>query len=520
MDKIDDELNRIMNEPCSKQEMDKAIRQFEVSEMQSRETMQGRAQDLASNWALAGDLEFSERCLEKAKSLTPDKILETAQRWLQPNARTLYTLSPESQPSASVSQSQASQRSPIIKRRLSNGWTALFLPENRLPFVHVQAVFHGGLLTETSANNGISGLFARSWMKGSKRRSGEQIAEELESMGASLSPYAGSNSVGLSMEVLATDLEAGLDLFWDTLMEPAFPESEVNRERQIQINQALSRKDQILQVGMDAFRVAMFGAHPYSMNRLGDEKSLSQVTSEDLKNYHQNHIVGAPATLAVFGSMDPDQTLEELDRRVASLPASDLVHPFQEIADPIFPNQHQRAHAPWDKSQAACILGFPGAKIDSEDRWALGLLDAACSDMGSRIFLKIRDELGLAYYCGATNLLGLAPGYFAFYVGTAKESLARVEEELWNEITRLSTTPFSEEELARIKAKVIGQIKIGRQSLEDEALASALDELYGLGFDNRDRDLEKFQAITPQEIQDVAARYLVRDRSVMTLISA
>jgi zinc protease len=165
-------------------------------------------------------------------------------------------------------------------------------------------------------------------------------------------------------------------------------------------------------------------------------------------------------------------------------------------------------------------LGFPGATIHSEDRWALGLLDAACSDMGSRIFLKIRDELGLAYYCGATNLLGRSPGYFAFYVGCAKESLARVEEELWGEITKLTASPLAVDELDRIKAKIIGQMKISRQSLDDEALSASLDELYGLGFANRERDIERYQSVTSKEIQEIAAKYFKRDTSVVATISA
>ena len=520
LDCIEKEMARALSHPCSEEEFRKVIRQFEVSELQSRETMQGRAQDLASNWALAGDLDFSERCLEKAKSLTPEKILSVAQQWLVPNGRTLYTLAPEQTSEEKPRVRSILKRESIKKRTLPNGWTALFLPERRLPFVNIQSVFLGGLLSESASNNGISSLLARTWMKGDKHRTGEEIAESLESMGASLSPYAGSNSVGLGLEILESDLQPGLDLYWDTLLNPTFPESEVARERQIQLNQIQSRKDQILQMGMDAFRVSMFGSHPYSMNRVGTDASVSSIQPSDLRNYHRDHVLSQPATLAVFGSVDPDRAMEWLDRKTQNLQkVSNELIPADPPA-PNFPTTAQRVHVPWDKSQAACILGFPGATIHSEDRWALGLLDAACSDMGSRIFLKIRDELGLAYYCGATNLLGRSPGYFAFYVGCAKESLARVEEELWGEITKLTASPLAVDELDRIKAKIIGQMKISRQSLDDEALSASLDELYGLGFANRERDIERYQSVTSKEIQEIAAKYFKRDTSVVATISA
>jgi zinc protease len=71
------------------------------------------------------------------------------------------------------------------------------------------------------------------------------------------------------------------------------------------------------------------------------------------------------------------------------------------------------------------LVGFPGLTIKDPDRYALELLQEGCSDLGSRLFLRVREKLGLAYYVGAQNFLGLVPGYFAFYVGTAPEKLAK-----------------------------------------------------------------------------------------------
>src|SRR5208283_5455867 len=79
-----------------------------------------------------------------------------------------------------------------------------------------------------------------------------------------------------------------------------------------------------------------------------------------------------------------------------------------------------------DKKQAVIVIGFPGAGLDEPDRYALELLQEGCSDLGSRLFLRIRENLGLAYYVGAQNFVGLLPGYFAFYVGTAPDKLGQV----------------------------------------------------------------------------------------------
>ena len=100
-----------------------------------------------------------------------------------------------------------------------------------------------------------------------------------------------------------------------------------------------------------------------------------------------------------------------------------------------------------------------------DDRYPLELIQESCSDLGSRLFLRIREQLGLAYYVGAQNFAGLVPGYFAFYTGTEPSKVGLVEKELFKEIELLRNEGLTAEELKRAKAKIIGQKKIARQDL-------------------------------------------------------
>ncbi len=127
-----------------------------------------------------------------------------------------------------------------------------------------------------------------------------------------------------------------------------------------------------------------------------------------------------------------------------------------------------------DKKQAVLVIGFPGTTLADDDRYALDLLQECCSDLGSRLFLRIREQLGLAYYVGAQNFAGLVPGYFAFYTGTEPTKVALVEKELLAEAELLRTEGLTAEELKRAKAKIIGQKKIARADLGNLASTSAL----------------------------------------------
>src|SRR6185503_13504319 len=160
-------------------------------------------------------------------------------------------------------------------------------------------------------------------------------------------------------------------------------------------------------------------------------------------------------------------------------------------------------------------MGFPGGTLAHPDHYALELLQEACSDLGSRLFLAIRERLGLAYYVGAQNFSGLLPGYFAFYVGTDPAKAGLVEEELFRQAAELRDEGLTEAELKRAKAKVIGQKKIARQDLGASAAAVALDELYGLGYQHSDKEDALYEAVTLHEIQRVARQYLRTEASVV-----
>jgi zinc protease len=154
-----------------------------------------------------------------------------------------------------------------------------------------------------------------------------------------------------------------------------------------------------------------------------------------------------------------------------------------------------------------------------EDRYALELLQEACSDLGSRLFLRIREKLGLAYYVGARNFAGLAPGYFAFYVGTAPEKAELVEAELLSEAAKLRAEGLTAEELSRAKAKVIGQKKIARQDLGSLCLANALDELYGLGYDHSQAEEKLIEAVSLDQVRAAAEQYLRPETAVLVCMA-
>src|SRR5207249_2395914 len=171
-----------------------------------------------------------------------------------------------------------------------------------------------------------------------------------------------------------------------------------------------------------------------------------------------------------------------------------------------------------EKAQGVIMVGYRGADMFSPDRYALELIDEASSDLGSRFFIRIREQMGLAYYVGASQMQGLVPGLFLFYLGTDPQKIERVKTALLDEINRLAAEGLTQVELGRAKKKLLGQMQIANQSNDSFGYMAALDELYGLGFDHYKTLEHDVEGITVEDIRRVAAKYFQNQPYVLALV--
>jgi zinc protease len=379
-----------------------------------------------------------------------------------------------------------------------------------LPFVDFRAGLLGGVLAETTAQSGITQLMARSLIKGTRNRDAETLMREIESLGGQLDTYAANNTFGVNAEVLSEDFDTGLALLSEVLMQPSFPEDAVEREREIQLASIRDQRDHLLRSAIHRMRRQLFGETGYGLHSLGEMESVTRLSLAQLRECHARLASPDNCVLAIFGDIKLEQVRGAVEKSLGAWtpnPDAPRLAQIQAVTPPV-PALPVHVAEPRDKKQAVLVMGFPGTTFDAVDRCALELLQEACSDLGSRLFLRIREQLGLAYYVGAQHMPGLVPGYFAFYCGTAPDKVAQVETELLREIATLRTDGLTEDELKRAKAKLVGGRKISRQELGSFASMTALDELYALGYDHYTREDAEYEAVTPDTVRDAANRYL------------
>ena len=509
------EIERMKREPVSEAELGKAVKQFVAATLATRKTMQGQAQDLGGSWLAAGDLNFSARYLAAVKRIRPADLQRVASLYLTDANRTQYALLPEGTRAAVVESADVFTPHPITKFTLPNGLSLLVKEDHRLPFVEFRAVFRGGVLSETPATNGVTLLTAKMLLQGTATRSAEQLASEIESLGGSVDSYGGNNSLGVNLEVMSNDFAAGLGILADVILNPVFPAPAFERERDVQLASIRAQKDHLLQRAGRLMRQGLFNDNGYGLDVNGTETSVTGLSAASLAPVHATLCIPNNCVLAVFGDVDTAAVVAAVEQAFGAWKPG---LPVRETESPAPLREVRRVGEEADKKQAVLVIGFPGVTLYNPDRYALELIQEACSDLGSRLFTRIRENLGLAYYVGAQHFPGLIPGYIAFYAGTEPEKARQVEEEMLKEARTLCESGLTAEELQRAKAKIIGQKKIARQDLGSWAATAALDELYGLGFDHSDGDDARFESLTLEQVAAAARKHLDAAAMVVSVV--
>ena len=515
------EITRLRTTPVSDAEVLRARRLFLAEQIGSLTTMRGQATDLGSNWHSSHSPEFTRTYLAAIDQVSPSDIFRVAQSYLIPDGLTVVSLDPVKEVLPTGGDSLASitrHAAPEVQRhRFSNGLILLVREDPRLPTVSIHASLRGGLLAENEATNGIGRLMARTLLKGTPARSSHEIADLIENGGGSLSAESGGSSFGISAQVLTPEWPDALNLLAEVLQQPTFPADEIERERTRQLAGLRQEEDHPSFIAFRDLKRAAYGSHPLSLNRNGTSGSVATLTREFLTNLHQSILQTGNLVLSVFGDVSFGAVRDAVEQAFASLPNGPLIEHAAGLPVPAW--QPQTLTIPSSKRQAFLVAAFPTVELRHPDRLALDLIDEACSDMASRFFERIREQHGLAYSVGTTQVIGMAPGLFAFYLSTSPEQLEFAQKELLSEITKLAADGLTAEELDRARRTWMGKQAMQQQSNAGLAQQSSLNELYGLGFDHDQRILERVRSLPQADVNTIAARYFQQVEPIIVQVT-
>jgi zinc protease len=500
-----DQVNQLVSHGVSGDEVRKAGRMALASQLESLITMNGQAADLGSNWILANNLRFTSEYMRRLSTVTPDDVTRVAERYLVDSGLNVIEVGAERErPAVRVEALVVKNRMQCFE--LDNGLRVSVEEDRRLPLVSLSIAFQAGLLAENAANTGITSLLAASLFKGSERRSANELDNILESLGGSAGAGSGNNSFYVNAGVMSPDVARAFDVVGDVICAPVFPDDAIVREQQAQIAALDEEIQRPMGAALVAARKAMFSTHPYGRTRLGEPETVSGINADILKSFHARYAAAGNGALSICGSLETEQAKDLAEEFFGGLePGSRAFDSFEQIQ---WPDGVQSFTERREKQQGVVIIALPGIDLFSPDRAALNIVEEVLGGMDGRLFMRIREELGLAYYTGTTELTGLAGGMLIFYAGTRPDAVDKVEEELLGELKKFVIEGVSDDELERAKRVYSGKHSIAKQSHGARAQGAALNLLYGLEVNHDEKLLKEVNSLKRQEVDAAAEKYL------------
>ncbi len=548
------ETFRLREERVSPAELAKAKLNIEAEAIYDKETVQGLAHKLAFYEALAGDVAFEGEFLARVNAVTREDVREVARRILTPERLSVAMLVPEAAAQAltpeAVRAASEKPRPPSRRARTSaktiarpgpaaasrvpdqprasvpdrpatlsvlpNGLRIIVKESHAVPVVAIRAALLGGLLIEDRRSNGISDLMANMLTKGTRRRTAEDIAEEIERIAGSISGSSGRNSLGVEVEVLSRHFRRAVDLLADVTLAPAFDARELAKQRADTLAAIARREDDLAGFAVDAFAATLYERHPYRLTTLGTPASVKRITRADLRRAWARLCVPANLVISVVGDVSGKEAVAALRRAFGSMRPRAFQRP--RLPRETGPRAPKRLEIHRDKEQAHLLLGFLGTTLGDRDKYAIEVLNTVLAGQGGRLFVELRDRQSLAYSVTSFSMEGIDPGYVAVYMATSPGKIRRAIAGVRKELSRIRREKVPEEELARAKRNGVGSYEIDLQRAMSQAANLGFNELYGLGLEESRAYPEKILAVTAEDVQRVARKYLRMDRPVIVLV--
>jgi zinc protease len=392
---------------------------------------------------------------------------------------------------------------------LDNGVTILTKQTNTTPAVTLHAsLLAGGSTSDPSSLAGLAHFVSRTIDRGSSRHSADEIAEALDSRGVSLAVSVGRHALSLVCTCLVEDFDAILSLLADIVIDPTFPEVEVDRRRGEIVTLIRQDEDSPAAVATDGLMTMLYGeSHPYGRPIRGTIGTVERIDRGALQRCHRDHVAPDAMTLAIVGDVEPGRALEAASRAFGQWRATRTGDPTWP-AVPAASGRRARTIPMMNKSQTDIAYGFVSIARSDPAFYAYSLMNNILGQysLGGRLGDSIRERQGMAYYVSSSLDANLIPGPLMIRAGVNPSNVERAIQSIDAELTALIATGPTADEVAESKQYLIGSMP---RTLETNVgIASFLQaiERFGLGLDYDVRMPGLLRQVTRDEVHEAARR--------------
>ena len=533
---IDAELQTILERGVTAAELKSAKDNFEANFVRSLEQVGGfggRADRLNAYNTMLGDPGKFQWDLDRYSNTTASDILQHAKKSLNLNERLILQVLPQGKldaPKDALDRtieptpgSEPTYAPPKIQRsKLSNGIELLLVEDHGLPLVQANLVLKSGWGNDPANRPGIASLTAELLDEGTPTRNALQISEAVQNLGADLSTSSTFDGSRVNLNILKRNLDQGLALMSDIVLNPTFPETELERQRKIYLGRIAQESKQPGTSALITFMRTLYGKeHPYGQpfTGTGTGASIKEIKRDDLVNYYRSNYFPNNSAIVIAGDLTLDEAVAKLEKTFGSWKQGNIKN--QSIPEPprIANTQVYIVDKP-EAPQSMVVVGQVFIRRDDPDFETLMLVNNALGGkFTSRINMNLRENKGISY--GASSSFLPLRSFGPFYASAPVQTQSTKESiiELLKEVREISTTrPLTPQEIEDSKSNITKRYPQNFQTLSGIATQLSNIYLYNLPDDEWSRYLSKIAAVTPDSATNAAKEHIKQDGMLIVVV--
>ncbi len=397
---------------------------------------------------------------------------------------------------------------------LPNGLTVL---SERLP--SVRSVAFGSWVRAASVHEprermGVSHLLEHMVFKGTTRRSAREIALALEELGGSLDAYTSREHTSFQARVLDEHLEQAADVVHDLVFRPVLRPGDLDLERNVVLEEISMVDDTPDDLVFELHNETLWGDHPYGYSILGTRESVGALGVTELRELHERAYHPEQLVVAAAGNVEHDRLLDALQRTGWADVPRGAAGPLS--APPARPAAPAARHVEREGAQTHIVFGSPSVAYGDGRRHTIALVSMLLGGgMSSRLFQRVREELGLAYAVYSFQSFHADTGIHGIYVGTAPSTAVAAAESIREELARVAAEGIPQPELDAGKRQLKGQIVLSLESPSSRMYRAASLELYDEPYRSMDELLAIVDAIDAELVADVCRDFFAPERQTV-----
>lgn len=508
---IFEEIRYIQKYGVTEEELNTAKKMIEQETYYARESTSNISSELGYIYALTGSSDLYQNYVQNIKKVSANDVQRAAQRFLGVSRSAVSIALPKKMENTEIkaevkhSAKKVAESNGTEKYTVDNNLTLLVNKHNNNDIIAMSIIAKGGEFLEKVTGEGT--LAAGVMLKGTKKYSSQELAQIMEENGIKIEPTCGEDYFTINVQTTTAQIDLTFEILDEVLNNALFDDYDIEKKRTEILNKIRQQRDVPMNIALEDFKTFIYENSVYSHSNKILEKSLPNVTRENIVSYYNRILDAKNVIVSINGDVIPEKMVSKFGTILSDKKQSEFKYSQYKVTKRLTPKVISKNIK--DLQTAWLFTGWQTAGVsDKKDFVTLKVINTILGDgMSSRMYKNLREQDGLAYQLGSTYNPKALGGTFMTYIGTNPEKLDYSRNKINVEIERLKMEFVSDTELQDAKDRLKGSFVVALETNSEKASVVGLFEALGVGYDFYEKYVKMIDEVTASDIIRVSNKY-------------